>query len=151
MRLMMDNQKKYDEEQFFLTKGFRCKEVEEGFPANFVSKAYGLVSGYGTSLLRPALGLGVLWALGWLLLAPLVCLNNAEPVGMQTSCGMGMGFVSFSNLFGFLALWRGILEDEVALLSCSGWAEAVAGVQMVVGPVLIFLLLLGMRNRFRMR
>lgn len=103
MRLMMDNQKKYDEEQFFLTKGFRCKEVEEGFPANFVSKAYGLVSGYGTSLLRPALGLGVLWALGWLLLAPLVCLNNAEPVGMQTSCGMGMGFVSFRTCLGF---WR---------------------------------------------
>ena len=41
------------------------------------------------------------------------------------------------------------MRDEIT--SLTGWSELVTGIQIFCGPILLFLLGLALRNRFRLR
>lgn len=151
----MDSQKKTYEELFFYRQEMRCREVEAGFPGNLASRLYAVVSNYGWSVNRPAIGLlaagvaGFLWSVVWLSVAG-AC---PAPVGGPEvqGCGWTVAAVSFSNLLGFVGLGRVALGDEIAALDDLWWFEVQAGVQLFAGPVLLFFLFLALRNRYRMR
>lgn len=166
LKLLMDDQKKFADEHFFLRKELECREVENPRSlATFASRAFRLLSNYGESISRPLAALGIVWAIGWgaMFLAEwadywlgvwpdCAALPAAEQAACQKPEFLGPGqaaALSFSNLFAFLGLGWHIMRDE--LRSLTAFSEAVATAQMVAGPVLLFLLALGLRNRFRIK
>lgn len=164
----MERLKKHDDEVFFFAKEMRARRglipkvwhatwrdwlrlkplgwlVERGFNC-----AYEGVSGYGRSFMRPALWMGVVWALGTALHA-LRPIRNGEPLPWPEAMGW-----SFANLFAFLPLKREMMADPANLtasgkLDLSWIAHAASGGQAVIGTLLLFLIGLGLRNRFRLR
>lgn len=59
--------------------------------------------------------------------------------------------ISFSNAHALLGLSRSFLDDTYMAWKCVPLFNTVGGVQTVVGVILLFFLLLTVRNRFRMR
>ena len=59
--------------------------------------------------------------------------------------------LSLSNTFSFLGLWRQVPNHVAQRVSENGFALTVSVLQMISGLVLLFLLLLAFRNRYRMR
>ena len=125
-------------------------------PLHLASRAFRILSDYGWSVERPAAALAIAWAVGALLLLIAewadYCLGSWPAPETTTpeflGPGQAMG-LSFSNLFAFLGLGWHIMRDELASLTAV--SEIVAVAQMVAGPVLLFLLALGLRNRFRIK
>jgi len=155
LKLLMDGQKKTHDEHMFHRLELRCREVEEGWPANIPSRLFGLISGYGWSLKRPCIALGGVIALGWLWMGVWFARSETCPDAMGGpevwGCLWSALGVSVSNTFGFLGLGRQVLSDEIASLNDFGWFEIGAGVQFFLGPILLFFLFLALRNRYRMR
>jgi hypothetical protein len=118
------------------------------------SRLYGLLSDYGWDPVRPAIYLVYLWLVGWALIARADCWGYivehwanpipTEYVGFWQSCAL-----SFSNLFGFLGLNRTFLWDEIRTLTV--FSQVVSAAQTVFGLILVFLLDLALRNRFRIK
>ena len=150
MKLLMDGQKKTHDEQMFHRMELRCREVEEGFPRNVPSRVYGLVSEYGWSFVRPGIALALVVMLGWFVLGPLLCWGGGTAAEVSACSFRGL-YVSVSNTFGFLGLWRLIPDGVEAVLQQSVLAMVVKVVQAVLGPVFLFFVLLALRNRYRMR
>lgn len=150
LKLLMDEQRKTHDEQFFRRMELRCREVEEGFPKNVPSRLYGLVSKYGWSIVRPGIALGLVVILGWVILGPVLCWGGGPAVEVPACSFRGL-YVSVSNTFGFLGLWRLIPDGVENLLQASVLAMIVKVVQAVLGPVFLFFVLLALRNRYRMR
>lgn len=140
----MERLKKQEDEQFFFTKELQCREVVDGFPKNLVSKAYGCVSFYGRSILRPLCGLGFAWLAGLLLLWPL---GRTGVRGLKFTEAFGL---SFYNLFPFLP-YRKEIYTQGFLDELSRLAHIVAAGQAFAGAALLFLIGLALRNRFRMK
>jgi len=150
LKLVMDDQKKFADEHFFLRKELECREIEEpGTLKTFASRIFRLLSDYGWSVERPFLALALVWAFG----AELIHIFEeyeymADPTVDRLGFGQAMA-LSFSNLFAFLGLGWHIMRDELGSLTAV--SEIVAGLQMFAGPILLFLLALGLRNRFRIK
>lgn len=140
----MERLKKQEDEQFFFVKELQCREVVDGFPKNLISKAYGYVSFYGRSILRPLCGLGFAWLAGLLLLWPL---GRTGFRGLKFTEAFGL---SFYNLFPFLP-YRKEIYTQGFLDELSRLAHIVAAWQAFAGAALLFLIGLALRNRFRMK
>lgn len=148
LKLQMDGLKKLHDEQFFHRKELECREVMEGFPANLPSRAYGFLSGYGWSIEKPARCLAATVVGGWLLLAAALCSRHEVS---KLGCMGETLILSLSNTFSFLGLWRQVPAHMAQRVSENGFALTVSALQTISGPVLLFLLLLAFRNRYRMR
>lgn len=164
LKLLMDSQKKTHDEHMFFRMEMRCREIEApGTLVTWGSKLFGLVSDYGWSVARPLLALLILWLTGAALIGMAewgdACLGHAgydclsppadaafpaKPLGLFQSLFLGL-----TSTFAFTGIGRSFMADELG--SLTAFSEIVAGAQMILGPVLIFLLLLALRNRFRMR
>lgn len=59
--------------------------------------------------------------------------------------------LSFANIFVFLPDKRELLATPEMAPCLSNWTAAVSAVQSITGVVLLFLLGLALRNRFRMK
>ena len=155
LRLMMDGQKKFQDEHRFLTRGFRCQEVEDGCPKNLVSKFFRGTSDYGGSMRWPAVWLAGTLLAGLALMMTRFWWAGACPADLGgpavEGCWWSSLALSFSNTFGFLGLGRVLLSDELKALDEFPWLEVLAGAQFFLGPLFLFLFGLGLRNRFRMR
>jgi len=150
LKLLMDNLRKSHDEQMFHRMELRCREVEDGFPRNVPSQLYGMLAEYGWSFARPGIALGLVVMLGWLVLGPVLCWGGGTAAEVSACSFRGL-YVSVSNTFGFLGLWR-LIPDAVDLaLQASVLAMIVKVVQAVLGPVFLFFVLLALRNRYRMR
>jgi hypothetical protein len=163
LKLVMDDQRKFADEHFFLRKELECREAEEpGTLRTVASRIFGLLSGYGWSIERPVLALGIAWVVGWAVIGlaewadaclgydQFDCMSNPAPAFPEKALGFFQsGFLSFSNLFAFLGLGWHIMKDELSSLTAA--SEIVAAAQMFAGPVLLFLLALALRNRFRIK
>ena len=69
LKLLMDQQNKFQEEHFFFRKEMECRSAEERSPTlRFVYRAFGWISDYGWDLKRPAEWLLNVWAGGAVLL-----------------------------------------------------------------------------------
>jgi len=142
LKMLMAEQNNFSEEHLFLRKALRAMEVEEGLSlVSLGSKLYRFLSGYGWSINRPMVALMLCWIIGAI---GLYCGQLSSLT--QFSIGKSFG-LSFSNLLSFLGLGSSIFEDEISHLM--PFSKLVVGIQAFVGPILLFFLVLGYRNRLR--
>lgn len=111
--------------------------------------AFGALSDYGNSLARPAFGLGLVAYFGlvfywnWLAWYPPDDFDFAGP--FWTAAGF-----TVAQLFGFLGFTGSFFGRE--FLDALPWPlKVVGGLQTIVGVILLFLLGLALRNRFRLK
>ena len=147
LALIMSTLKQPDNEHQFFRLSMRAKEVRDGWGISTgLSRLYGLFFGYGWGLkhalglwvLHILLGAGYLWGMAlWQMNQPLSCLTALA--------------ISFSNSLPFLGLQRGPAKSAYACSDTLTGFNILGGIQSVIGPILLFFLLLTIRNRFRLR
>ena len=133
-----------DGEQFFHRMEMRCKGKIDGGAYGLMHEMFDAVSEYGNNVFRPVGWLFVVWLSG--AIAKLQAVQGCLlPDYHSIPNAMGWSFANLFPLFGFRGLY---LEDQ----SCLHYLlQVTGGVQTVAGLVLLFLLGLGLRNRFRLR
>jgi len=159
----MERLKKYEDEQFFFRKELRARRglispqfffrkelrarrrlVSPGFGAWLLNYFYEASSDYGQSIGRPLLWLFVVFVIGSAIFA-------GTPVSNGTRMTIpGAAGLSFANIFSFLPLTHEFMIAEMTV-GLSSAAKIVSVVQSVLGALLLFLLGLALRTRFRMR
>jgi uncharacterized protein YjbI with pentapeptide repeats len=143
LKAEMERLKKHEDEQLFFAKELRARRaIEKPFlPRWLLNWAYENFSGYGQSVTLPAFWLLIVFALGsdTFALAPAY---KGAPLPYDLAEGL-----SATNLLSLLPYKPG--KDIADHLSAS--AKVVGDIQSVLGLVLLFLLGLGLRNRFRMK
>lgn len=149
-----------DLEHFFLRQEMRCKEaLAKTFVDRLMFKGYRWIADSGISVVRPATGLALIWLIpGFAYLFRYLYLNrntekiiaaNSELPALADLSVLGSFGLSFANLFAFLGLNRLYFQEVIAELD--PWLSLLAGFQTISGVVLLFLLGLGLRNRFRLK
>jgi hypothetical protein len=150
IRHMLDKQGLPEEAHFF----FRREMEFAGQTGNFLHKAlyriYCALSNYGNSIMRPAIGLFVVIALGWALIRRWLESGDLPEGALRSTQPIPEALVlSVANTLPFLGLSRATLPDFHAL--APPWLDLFSALQSLAGIVLLFLLGLGLRTRFRMR
>ena len=106
---------------------------------------YGWLSGFGRSLWRPSIGLFVVWGTFGVLYSWIA-------VKDWSHIWDGLLF-SAAQLFPFLGASKGALADAKAALfgnaALDAWVNALGMIEGVLGVVFLFLIVLALRNRFR--
>jgi hypothetical protein len=143
----MERLKKHEDEQSFFRKELRARRglVRTCSGAWLLNLVYQASSDYGNSIGRPLLWLSGVFAAGTVLFArsPLYC-GAAMPIKLATK-------LSFANIFVFLPNRREIMMNAKMVECLSSTAQAVSTAQSLLSVVLLFLLGLALRNRFRMK
>ena len=153
LELMMSTlEKPFDRHRFFRLK-MRVRRRKDGFLLNAVNWLFEKTADYGWGVGRA----GACWSGHWILFAIVLCAD-----AWAGSCCVTFGQIalasigtSFSNAhaFFFLTASGGALEDSLRLLQENdGWGlvTGVGVTQAILGPIFLFLLLLTLRNRFRL-
>lgn len=155
LKLEMERLKKHEDEQLFFRKELRVrralmKRLSFGWLLNF---AYEKLSGYGSSFMRPLVGMGALAAAGFVALKFLPVASKMPPssgmAAIPLSCGSAVQ-LSLLNLLSFLPMRREAV-DALNYLQFNWIFRAISAVEALGGAVLLFLLALALKNRFRMR
>lgn len=142
LQLFMNKTMRIDEEQFFHRMEMRCKGKIDGGAYGVMHAAFDAISEYGNNVVRPVQWLFCLWFIGWVAYwhkSPIIF--GEAPVWEAA----GWSFANIFSIFGFRRLYFDAEPKLHALL------QFIGGVQTVAGFVLLFLLGLGLRNRFRLR
>jgi len=146
LRLFMNRALQFDEEQFFHRQEMRCKkEMADNRVHWLLYEIYEEVSDYGNSILRPAVWLAVFWI--WGAIAKLQAVGGGHYWPDYHSIPHALGW-SLSNLFTVFGFWRLYAKE---FLELNSWLQLIGSAQTVCGFALLFLLGLGLRNRFRLR
>ncbi len=144
----MERLKKHEDEQKVFRMELRARRrLLWASPFEwFLNWVYQWSSDYGNSFVRPLVWLLIVFVAGTALFsrAPLYCGDSMRiPLAAR---------LSIANLLLFLPNKREILMDVNTAHCLSGAAlQVVSTVQSLLGVVLLFLLGLALRNRFRMR
>lgn len=154
--IMSKQEKPWERHEFFRLK-MRAKRQAEGISiSSTVNWLFDILSDYGWGIRR-----SLTWWFGhiilfWLVLAGAAC-YQANENGDQWNWWIPLdGFlVSLPNSLSFLHLQSGYLssnyKDLEKVLDQVMWLFSTVGtIQAMVGPILLFLVLLTLRNRFRM-
>ncbi len=141
---------KYHDEHFFFRQEMRCRRVFENFFVNFPYAFYDFVSDYGYSI-----GKAFSCWLGHIVLGAVIIWVNTEK-SYNNVCDLAGNFyldmvVSFSNAHGFLPFHNGPLKRCYEHFAEDDIFNIIWGVQTVVGIPFLFLLLLTLRIRFRLK
>lgn len=136
----MDRLKKHEDELMFFAKELACRRVARGQVRGLPIGAYGVLCHYGQSYMLP---------LGWLIALILVGAVQFWPV-LNWDFLLALG-VSTANTLGPLGLRKEMMDAGTLPLDLSRWLRFLSGTQMVIGLILLFLIGLGLRNRFRMK
>jgi hypothetical protein len=142
----MERLKKHKEEQMFLCVELRARrglEVPLSGPwlLNFL---YEVLSDYGQSVVQPIAWIGYCFAFGFLALGVTSRFNGTH-LTRDTAV-----VLSFANIFSFLPIRREIMTDEM-IKGLSYWVQAIGVFQSLFGAILLFLVGLALRNRFRLK
>ncbi len=147
LKLEMDRLKKHEDELNFFALELRSRRVALGPRKGLPIAIYGVFSDYGRSYTRP---------LGWLCLVVvagaiplLICfdLTLKQPLASSLGQSLGLSLANTLNVFGF----RKDFIDASLVEHLPWWLKVLAGLQTILGGVLLFLFGLGIRNRFRMK
>ena len=153
---MMNGLEKFDDQHMFVRQEMRVRRRTENRLVGFMNHAYELTCDYGFGLGRIlAIWAGHIVAGAALLFMPKLTTtlrDGAEP-GWQGAKESMIDFVlalvlSFTNAHGPLGLYRTYFQEE---LQDWPWLIWIGPVQTVLGVIILFFLLLTIRNRFRMR
>ena len=144
LRYYMSKSLQIDEEQFFHRMEMRCKrETENSKAMKLLYDLFEGVSDFGNSVWRPVFWLRVVWLSGTI--AKLDAVKGTYwPDWLSIPQAMGW---SFANLFSFFGFYRRYFKGE----TLNDVLQLFSATQTVFGFVLLFLLGLGLRNRFRLR
>jgi hypothetical protein len=138
LRHAMNNQGLPEQAHFFFRREMQFAGRMGSLWQRLPYKLFGWLSDYGYSIYRPALWLIALW-LGFASVYMVFSnLSYTESLGL-----------SIASLFQFTG-WQRVYFSE--LMQCLPvWLKILAGSQTIAGIVLLFLLGLGLRNRFRFK
>ncbi|MFK7942674.1 MAG: pentapeptide repeat-containing protein [Paracoccaceae bacterium] len=159
LKLLMDDKNKLYSEHMFHRLELQSRQIAEpNTLATRASRLFGWVSDYGWSISRPATGLFVLALFGWMV----IFLNQALTYGADVICKTVDGQtvpgalmplesvkLSISNIFGFLGFARTFMRDTLGCLT--PLSEIVSMAQSFLGVIFLFLMVLALRNRFRIK
>jgi len=142
----MGRLEKYGDEQLFFRKELRARRELTPFAAGIwlLNFLYDIASDYGNSMGRPLFWLIELIAIGVVVFVASPVFGGA-PLTLPNAAAL-----SISNVFSFFPLSRGIVSPEL-IADLSEGARIVGAVQSVLGAILLFLLGLALRNRYRLR
>ena len=141
---------KYHDEHFFFRQEMRCRRVFENFFIRFPYAVYDGISDYGYSI-----GWAFSWWLGHILLGASLIWFNTEK-SCNNVCDLADNFlldlaVSFSNAHGLLPFRNGPLKRCYEHFAKDDIFNIIWGFQTVIGIILLFMLLLTLRIRFRLK
>lgn len=139
LKLEMDKQKRHEDELLFFANELACRRRELGRIKGLPISLYWLTSDYGRSYCRPFLWLVMLFNVG----APALFLLQPD-LGWEKAVGLS----ALNCLAGF-GLRKELMGKTLESLGTG--ALIVSGIQMFFGLVFLFLIGLGLRNRFRMK
>lgn len=141
----MEGLKKHEDEQNFFAMEMKAQRVVDGKWSGrwALNGLYGLLCDYGRSIARPAWAFFPLFALS----APIFEQSSRLGESCAPINGPQAAGVSAATL---LSVLPG-LKDMVNFKCLSTFAAATAGINAVAGAILLFLIGLGLRNRFRMK
>jgi hypothetical protein len=139
LKLEMDRLKKHWDELDFFALEMQSRRKMSRLPKGLPIALYGLLCDYGRSYVRPLCGLLVTVIAGALLSYHHGLDDPRKAIG-----------VSLANTFGLLGFRRDLLSAET-IHGLSDLLTCIAGLQTVVGAMLLFLFGLALRNRLRMR
>jgi hypothetical protein len=142
----MERLKKHEDEQRFFRRELRARRGLEttlsgGWLLNFLYEA---LSDYGQSVGRPLLGIVVCFAVGFFIFQGTPVFNGTHLTRT------GAAALSFANIFSFLPIKREIMTQAM-IDGLSNLAQIVGVMQSLLGAILLFLIGLALRNRFRMK
>jgi len=152
LKLEMDRLKKHEDELDFFARELQSRRVLHGdwklgttFPLyrpafGLWIGAYGLASDFGRSHVRPLWGLLVTAVAGALVFWP-----HLGWFKIKKALGL-----SLANTFGVLGFRKDFISPQL-VEALPSLLKLVAAAQTVIGAVLLFLLGLALRNRFRMK
>jgi uncharacterized protein YjbI with pentapeptide repeats len=142
----MERLKKHEDEQNFFRRELRARRrLLRTSPGEWLLNfLYQLFSDYGKSFRRPLFWLLAIFAAGtaFFALSPVYC---GTPMPFELAARL-----SFANIFLFLPDKREIMMDH-RIADCLSNTMLVSAAQSLLSVVLLFLLGLALRNRFRMR
>ncbi len=152
LRQVMSDLHKPDDEHFFYRQEMRCKAASASKLLERLGFwLYRTLSDFGWSFERPAIALFCLWALGvaafgGCFLTPAGTGLSADVLDSPIRTAMGL---SLSNILSFMGINRLYFQD--LLQGLPDVLQFIAGLQTILGFLLLFLLGLGLRTRFRLR
>ena len=155
LALLMNGVEKFNDQRFFIRQEMRVqRRVEKWFPVGLMNLGYEAICGYGHGLTRVVM----MWLVHMVLGAGVLCAAKipkltAEKTLWQATRESFSDFhlafaLSFGNAHGPLGLNRTFFAE---VLKDWPWYQVVGPVQTVLGVIILFFLLLTIRNRFRMR
>ena len=139
---------KYHDEHFFYRQEMRCRRRQASYPTKYFYWLYETFSDYGYGIERALLGWFLHIVLGTFLLFAHYFFN---PIGKwydALCCSFG---VSFSNAHGFLSFHDKALKKCNLYLDELYWFNTIWLFQTVFGILFLFLLVLTVRIRFRLK
>jgi hypothetical protein len=142
LKLEMDRLKKHEDELDFFALELQSRRVlQEGVVkgSGLPIALYGLVSDYGRSYARPQYALFAVAAIGTLVLL----LSSA----LKPWQSLGLSLANTFNVFGF----RKDFFDPKLFENLPATLKILAAIQTILGTILLFLVGLGIRNKFRMK
>jgi hypothetical protein len=140
MKLEMDRLKRHEDELKFFALELQSRRVSAGPVRGLPITLYGLLCDYGQSYWRPTIGLLVSVAVGACALLPHFGISRyPRAIGL-----------SVANTFSVLGFRRDYIRDDT-VQALSRVLKIVSALQTTAGTILLFLLVLAIRNRFRMK
>ena len=157
LALLMNGVEKFSDQRMFVRKEMHVqRRVDNWFPVGLLNLGYEIICDYGYGLGRVL----AIWVVHIVLGAVLL---SVPKLTATIEDGTGSGWhdaresildfllalvLSFSNAHGPLGLYRTFFEDA---LKDWPWLIWIGPVQTILGVIILFFLLLTIRNRFRMR
>lgn len=142
LKLEMERLKKHEDEQAFFRRELRLRRALESTEPleRVLNWLYEAVSGYGQSFVRPLVGLAAVFFIG-----------GAAIKDLGFSPGQAL-LISLANILPFLPVKRDISSSLAARdIFIPDIFHLISLTQSVFGLLLVFLLLLALRNRFKLR
>ncbi|MCY4287367.1 MAG: hypothetical protein OXC63_02100 [Aestuariivita sp.] len=152
LALIMGEQEKLHERHAFFRRRMRAERVRDGKWAisSIANKFYELLSDYGWGA-----GSAFFWWAGHIIVFALIlfCVNIALDNSSLEHLKLfgGSLLASFSNSLSFLGLTDIHLQSVHSMFEGQLVYSIIGTIQAILGPVFLFLLLLTLRNRFRMK
>ncbi|WP_298324478.1 pentapeptide repeat-containing protein, partial [Asticcacaulis sp.] len=139
LKLEMDRLRKHDDELNFFAKELECKKLLMSPLNGAAIVLYDYLCDYGRSYVKP-----IYWLCALILFGAIFISSLESGKEFWESLG-----ISAANSLASLGIRKDLLGDSV--LEMQPLTRIISGVQTIVGILLIFLIGLGLRNRFRMR
>ena len=150
--MMSELEKPFDRHQFFRLK-MRARRRSDGILLRIVNWMFDKTCDYGWGVSRAF----ACWFGHWIIFAVILFMNAMPALNGVGLCKIALASIgaSFANAHAFLFLTaeEGYLEKCLLLLKKNDEWGLVTGVgvaETILGPILLFLLLLTLRNRFRL-